>query len=227
MRRGDTVGQERLTDQSVALIIKSRARTAHLPAELLPKLAGHSLRAGYATAAAAAGIEERKIANVTRHERHHRPAPLHPLSDGVRRRRRGAVARRRDVLTERFRRSSRSSAPRRACPPPRWSSSTRCDPSWPRRPPRWTRAIRITPIWTSESKRARSNGLHLSPSATSGAQHPRLLPFAGVSWRRKRARAWATLQSSRAAPVRSRAGSCVLLTVPIPSGFGPSEDGDK
>ena len=65
MRRGDTVGAERLTDQSVALIIKSRA---HLPAELLPKLSGHSLRAGYATAAAAAGIEERKIANVTRHK---------------------------------------------------------------------------------------------------------------------------------------------------------------
>jgi integrase len=68
MRRGDTVGQERLTDQSVALIIKRRARTAHLPAELLPKLSGHSLRAGYATAAAAAGIEERKIASVTRHK---------------------------------------------------------------------------------------------------------------------------------------------------------------
>ena len=31
-------------------------------------LSGHSLRAGYATAAAAAGIEERKIANVTRHK---------------------------------------------------------------------------------------------------------------------------------------------------------------
>ena len=46
MRRGDTVGQERLTDQSVALIIKSRARAAHVPAELLPKLSGHSLRAG-------------------------------------------------------------------------------------------------------------------------------------------------------------------------------------
>jgi integrase len=62
------VGQERLTDQSVALIIKRRAQTAALPAELLPKLSGHSLRAGYATAAAAAGIEERKIANVTRHK---------------------------------------------------------------------------------------------------------------------------------------------------------------
>jgi hypothetical protein len=29
---------------------------------------GHSLRAGYTTAAAPTGIEERKIANVTRHQ---------------------------------------------------------------------------------------------------------------------------------------------------------------
>ncbi len=68
MHGGDTVGQERLTDQSVALIIKSRTLAAHLPAGLLPKLSGLSLRAGYATAATAAGIEERKIANVTRHK---------------------------------------------------------------------------------------------------------------------------------------------------------------
>src|SRR5450755_3007949 len=45
-----------------------KPRAAHLPAELLPKLSGHSLRAGYATAAAAAETEERKIANVTRHK---------------------------------------------------------------------------------------------------------------------------------------------------------------
>jgi hypothetical protein len=36
-----------------------------VPADLL---SGHSLRAGYATAAARAGVEERKIANVTRHK---------------------------------------------------------------------------------------------------------------------------------------------------------------
>jgi len=68
IHRGDTVGAERLTDQSVALIIKAAPGPPHLPAELLPKLSGHSLRAGYATAAAAAEIEERKIANVTRHK---------------------------------------------------------------------------------------------------------------------------------------------------------------
>jgi integrase len=65
MRRGDTLTGQRLSHQSVALIIKRRARDAGIdPAQL----SGHSLRAGYATAAAAAGIEERKIANVTRHK---------------------------------------------------------------------------------------------------------------------------------------------------------------
>jgi site-specific recombinase XerD len=65
MRRGDSVGAERLTGQSVALIVKRRANAAGLGPE---QLSGHSLRAGYVTAAAAAGIEERKIANVSRHK---------------------------------------------------------------------------------------------------------------------------------------------------------------
>jgi site-specific recombinase XerD len=65
MRRGDTLTEQRLTDQSVALIVKRRAQTAGVRPE---KLSGHSLRAGYATAAASAGVEERKIANVTRHK---------------------------------------------------------------------------------------------------------------------------------------------------------------
>ena len=65
MRRGDKLTNQRLSDQSVALIIKRRAQTADLSPELL---SGHSLRAGYATAAAAAGVEERKIANITRHK---------------------------------------------------------------------------------------------------------------------------------------------------------------
>ena len=65
MRRGDTLTDRRLSDQSVALIVKRRAQAAGLPPALL---SGHSLRAGYATAAAAAGVEERKIANVTRHK---------------------------------------------------------------------------------------------------------------------------------------------------------------
>ena len=44
-----------------------QAPRAQAPASPPALLSGHSLRAGYATAAAAAGVEERKIANVTRH----------------------------------------------------------------------------------------------------------------------------------------------------------------
>ena len=65
MRRGDTLTDQRLSDQSVALIVKRRGQAAGLPPR---SLSGHSLRAGYATAAASAGVEERKIANVTRHK---------------------------------------------------------------------------------------------------------------------------------------------------------------
>ena len=50
--------------QSVALIVKRRARGRRPPAA---ELSGHSLRArGARPPAAAAGVEERKIANVTR-----------------------------------------------------------------------------------------------------------------------------------------------------------------
>ena len=59
------LSDRQLSDQSVALIVKRRAKQAGLLPTLL---SGHSLRAGYATAAAAAGVEERKIANVTRHK---------------------------------------------------------------------------------------------------------------------------------------------------------------
>jgi site-specific recombinase XerD len=64
MRRGDNLTERRPSDQSVALIVKRRAEAAGVSSALL---SGHSLRAGYATAAAAAGVEERQIANVTRH----------------------------------------------------------------------------------------------------------------------------------------------------------------
>lgn len=56
MRRGETVGAERLTGQSVALIVKCRANAAGLEPEHLSWLSWHSLRAGYVTAAAAAGV---------------------------------------------------------------------------------------------------------------------------------------------------------------------------
>ena len=54
----------RLSDKAVALVVKRRAEAVGLdPA----KYAGHSLRAGLATAAAAAGASERAIMNQTRH----------------------------------------------------------------------------------------------------------------------------------------------------------------
>ena len=54
----------RLTDKSVALILKKRVRTAGLdPADF----AGHSLRSGFATQAARDGHHASQIADVTRH----------------------------------------------------------------------------------------------------------------------------------------------------------------
>lgn len=67
-REGDTVVEVGLGAQSVALVVKRRAREAGLDPKVVEKLAAHSLRAGYVASAAAAGIDERKIANVTRHK---------------------------------------------------------------------------------------------------------------------------------------------------------------
>ncbi len=56
----------RLSDRAVALVVKRSAkRVAGLDPE---RFAGHSLRAGLATSAAAAGVEERKIAQQTGHQ---------------------------------------------------------------------------------------------------------------------------------------------------------------
>jgi integrase len=58
-------GPTRLSGQAVALVLKRHAGRAGLaPAEV----AGHSLRAGLATSAAAAGVPERVIANQTGHK---------------------------------------------------------------------------------------------------------------------------------------------------------------
>lgn len=63
-RHGDVEG-ERLTGDSVALIVKRSAKLAGIN----PKnLAGHSLRAGLATAAAIAGVDERAIQEQTGHK---------------------------------------------------------------------------------------------------------------------------------------------------------------
>lgn len=53
-----------LSDRAVALIVKRRAAAAGLDPRAF---AGHSLRAGFATSAAAGGVEERVIAKTTRH----------------------------------------------------------------------------------------------------------------------------------------------------------------
>jgi site-specific recombinase XerD len=63
--RHGNIGTSRLTPQSVAHIVKRHASIAGLEPE---QVAGHSLRAGLATAAAAAGVPERVIANTTGHK---------------------------------------------------------------------------------------------------------------------------------------------------------------
>lgn len=55
----------RLTDQSVALIVKRCVKAAGLDSE---NYAGHSLRAGLATAAAMADVSERSIMAQTGHK---------------------------------------------------------------------------------------------------------------------------------------------------------------
>jgi|SRR5579862_253726 len=63
-RRG-RVSVERLGDRSVAEIVKRYAAAAGIDPE---QVAGHSLRAGLATSAAAAGVSERVIAATTGHK---------------------------------------------------------------------------------------------------------------------------------------------------------------
>jgi site-specific recombinase XerD len=64
VNRHDQVGRGRLTAQSVALVVKSGAAAVDLDPS---RFAGHSLRSGLATSAAAAGVSERSIMNQTGH----------------------------------------------------------------------------------------------------------------------------------------------------------------
>lgn len=64
VNRHGRVGK-RLPDRTVARVVKSRAALAGLDPS---RMSGHSLRAGLATSAAAAGIAEREIARVTGHQ---------------------------------------------------------------------------------------------------------------------------------------------------------------
>ncbi len=65
MRKGSRVQEERLSDKSVALIVKRCVTAAGLDAKLF---SGHSLRAGLATSAAAAGVGEHDIMLQTGHK---------------------------------------------------------------------------------------------------------------------------------------------------------------
>jgi integrase len=63
--KGGNIAASRLSDRAVALIVKQLAERAGQDPALF---SGHSLRAGLATSAAAAGVEERVIAKQTGHK---------------------------------------------------------------------------------------------------------------------------------------------------------------
>jgi site-specific recombinase XerD len=65
VRKGGAVANVRLSDRSVANIVKASAARLGLDASTF---AGHSLRAGFATSAAANGANLFKIMDVTRHK---------------------------------------------------------------------------------------------------------------------------------------------------------------
>ena len=64
VNKGGAVSAVRLTDRSVADIVKRHAAAAGLDASLF---SGHSLRAGFVTSALAAGADLLKVMDVTRH----------------------------------------------------------------------------------------------------------------------------------------------------------------
>ena len=63
--KGSNLSENRLTDQSVALIIKEYLKLAGIDNK---NYSGHSLRSGFATSAAEAGAEERRIMAMTGHK---------------------------------------------------------------------------------------------------------------------------------------------------------------
>ncbi|WP_246413397.1 site-specific integrase [Methylobacterium brachythecii] len=64
INKGGAISSERLTDRSVADIMKHHIAAAGLDATLF---SGHSLRAGFVTSALAAGADVLKVMHVTRH----------------------------------------------------------------------------------------------------------------------------------------------------------------
>jgi site-specific recombinase XerD len=65
VRAGDRPTEDRLTDQSVALVVKKHAARVGLDPRAL---AGHSLRSGGITAAVREGHDERELARLSRHK---------------------------------------------------------------------------------------------------------------------------------------------------------------
>ena len=63
--KGSKLSENRLTDQTVALIIKSYLQLAGINSK---NYSGHSLRSGFATSAAESGAEERSIMAMTGHK---------------------------------------------------------------------------------------------------------------------------------------------------------------
>ena len=65
LSKGSKLSENRLTDQTVALLIKKYLKLAGIDSK---NYSGHSLRSGFATSAAEAGVEERKIMSMTGHK---------------------------------------------------------------------------------------------------------------------------------------------------------------
>ena len=63
--KGSKLSQNRLTDQTVALLIKEYLKLAGIDSK---NYSGHSLRSGFATSAAESGVEERSIMAMTGHK---------------------------------------------------------------------------------------------------------------------------------------------------------------
>ena len=63
--KGSNLSNNRLTDQSVAIIIKNYLNEAGIDSK---NYSGHSLRSGFATTAAESGVEERSIMAMTGHK---------------------------------------------------------------------------------------------------------------------------------------------------------------
>ena len=63
--KGSKLSENRLTDQTVALLIKEYLKLAGIDSK---NYSGHSLRSGFATSAAESGAEERSIMTMTGHK---------------------------------------------------------------------------------------------------------------------------------------------------------------